>query len=473
LLWLREQVEAAERGGADRFHIDVMDGVFVPNISFGLPIVEAMRRATHRPLEAHLMIEQPDRYIEEFAHAGIDLIIVHQEATTHLDRSIQHIKQLHTKAGVAICPATPVHTLDNVIDELDLVLVLTVNPGFGGQEFIGYTLHKIRQLRELLDARNPQCELEVDGGLEPHTIRAAYEAGANVFVAGTAVFEHEVGAEAAVQSLLTATRGARATMDSDPRNLLEVPMKILAIDVGGTHLKVQCTGVDEVRRVDSGLGMTAEKMVAAVKEMTHDWEFDVITIGYPGPVLHNKIAREPHNLGPGWVRQNFERAFGKPVKIINDAAMQALGSYEGGRMLFLGLGTGLGAALIVNGELQAVELGHLPYKNGKTFEDFVGVRALEHMGKRRWRKVVAEIVKELSEATETDYVVLGGGNARYLKELPPGCRLGANTNAFIGGFKVWTSTGGKQPSDVTVTGDIPPGRKTQLEFGGVQPDRAA
>jgi ribulose-phosphate 3-epimerase len=207
VLKLREQVEAAERGGADRFHIDVMDGVFVPNISFGLPIAEAMRRATTRPLEAHLMIVQPDRYLDAFARAGVDVIIVHQEASAHLDRSIQHIKELRRKAGVAICPATPIHVLDHIVEELDLVLVMTVNPGFGGQEFIGYTLRKIRQLRELLDARNPQCELEVDGGVELHTARAAYEAGATAFVAGTAVFEHDGGAEAAVQSLVRAARG--------------------------------------------------------------------------------------------------------------------------------------------------------------------------------------------------------------------------------------------------------------------------
>jgi ribulose-phosphate 3-epimerase len=206
-LKLREQVEAAERGGADRFQIDVMDGVFVPNISFGFPLVEAMRRATKLMLEAHLMIVQPDRYLDEFAQAGADLIIVQQEAVVHLDRCIQHIKQLGIKAGVAICPATPVHVLDEVIEELDLALVMTVNPGFGGQEFIGYTLRKIRQVREMLDARNPNCDIEVDGGIELHTIRAAYEAGARVFVAGTAVFGYAGGPEAGVRSLIEAAQG--------------------------------------------------------------------------------------------------------------------------------------------------------------------------------------------------------------------------------------------------------------------------
>jgi len=206
VLQLREQVQAAE-GYADRFQIDVMDGMFVPNISFGFPVIQAMRRATTRLLEAHLMIVQPDRYLDEFAQAGADVIIVHQEATVHLDRSIHYIKHLGKKAGVAICPATPVCMLENVIDDLDLVLVMTINPGFGGQELIPNTLRKIRQMREMLDARNPSCDLEVDGGIELHTIQSAYEAGANVFVAGTAVFQHAGGPDAGVQSLIKAAHG--------------------------------------------------------------------------------------------------------------------------------------------------------------------------------------------------------------------------------------------------------------------------
>ena len=199
-------MQAAERGGADRFQVDVMDGVFVPNISFGAPLVEAMRRATPLLLEAHLMIVNPDRYLDDFAKAGADVIIVHQEAAVHLDRSIQHIRHLGKRAGVALCPATPVHTLNEIIEELDLVLVMTVNPGFGGQAFIDYTLRKIRQAREMLDARNPQCELEVDGGIELHTIHAAYAAGAEVFVAGTAVFGCSGGPGAGVQSLMKAAQ---------------------------------------------------------------------------------------------------------------------------------------------------------------------------------------------------------------------------------------------------------------------------
>lgn len=184
-LRLQEQVQAAERGGARRFQIDVMDGMFVPNISFGFPVVTAMRRVTGALLEAHLMIAQPERYLEEFSAEGADLIIVHQEAVVHLDRCVRRVRQLGRKVGVAICPATPVEVLTEIVTELDLVLVMTVNPGFGGQEFVGYTLDKIRRVREMLDARNPDCELEVDGGIDRSTIAGACEAGARIFVAGS------------------------------------------------------------------------------------------------------------------------------------------------------------------------------------------------------------------------------------------------------------------------------------------------
>jgi len=212
---------------------------------------------------------------------------------------------------------------------------------------------------------------------------------------------------------------------------------VLAIDIGGTHVKVRCNTSEEVRKVDSGIKMTAAKMVAAVQEMAHDWQFDVVSMGYPGPVLHGKIVCEPRNLGPGWVKFDFAKAFGKPTKIINDAAMQALGDYDSGRMLFLGLGTGLGAALVVDGIVEPLELGHMPYKKGRTFEDYVGVAGLERLGKKRWRKRVLKVVEELSAALEPEYVVLGGGNAVLLKEIPANCRLGANANAFQGGFRMW------------------------------------
>jgi len=204
LLHLGDQVAAAEQGGADRFQVDVMDGVFVPNISFGQPMVSALRRATQRLLEAHLMIVQPERYVEDFARAGADLIIVHQEAAVHLDRIVQHLKQLGKKAGVALNPATPAGVLDQIIEQLDLVLVMTVNPGFGGQSFILHTLRKIRQVQQLVSERNPACEIEIDGGVEVETIGAAYEAGARVFVAGTSVFKHPAGPAAGVRALIEA-----------------------------------------------------------------------------------------------------------------------------------------------------------------------------------------------------------------------------------------------------------------------------
>lgn len=220
-----------------------------------------------------------------------------------------------------------------------------------------------------------------------------------------------------------------------------VQRKILGIDVGGTHVKVKCSTGDEERKVSSGSSMTAAQMVAAVKKLTRDWEYEVVSVGYPGPVLHGKIAREPYNLGGGWVRFNFAKAFGKPVKVFNDAAMQALGSYEGGVMLFLGLGTGLGTALVVDGHVQPLEMGHLPYKKDRTYEYYVGERGLERLGKKRWRRAVLKIVEELSAALEPDYVVLGGGNARLLHELPANSRLGDNANAFTGAFRMWTEHG--------------------------------
>ena len=215
-------------------------------------------------------------------------------------------------------------------------------------------------------------------------------------------------------------------------------MKILVIDVGGTHVKLRATGQKKLVKIPSGSKMSANKMVAAVREIIAGWKYDVITIGYPGPVLHGHIVGEPHNLGNGWVTFNFKKAFGCPVKIINDAAMQALGSYEGRRMLFLGLGTGLGSAMIVDGVLEPMELAHLPYKKGRTYEDYVGLAGLKRLGKKKWRRHVNDVVKQLKTALEADYVLLGGGNARLLKKLPPGSRLGDNANAFRGGLRLWS-----------------------------------
>ena len=217
-------------------------------------------------------------------------------------------------------------------------------------------------------------------------------------------------------------------------------MNVLVVDVGGTHVKLLATGQNEPREFVSGPTLTAEQMVAGVKELTMDWKYDVVAIGYPGPVLHVRPVAEPHNLAPGWVGFDYRAAFGCPVKVINDAAMQALGSYNGGKLLFLGLGTGLGSTMIVEGIVEPMELGHLPYRKG-TYEDYVGIRGLERVGKKKWRRYVADVVARLIAALEPDDVVLGGGNVNKLKELPPGCRAGDNANAFLGGFRLWEESG--------------------------------
>jgi len=211
----------------------------------------------------------------------------------------------------------------------------------------------------------------------------------------------------------------------------------MVIDVGGTHIKVLASGQRKPILVDSGPKMTARKMVAAVKKATAGWKYDAVSIGYPGPVVHGHPFSEPHNLAGGWVGYDFTKAFGRPVKIVNDAAMQALGSYAGGRMLFLGLGTGLGSALIADGILEPLEIAHLPYKHDRTYEDYVGLAGLQRLGKKKWRRHVNDVVARLKAALLPDYVVVGGGNARLLKKLPPGVRMGKNENAFRGGFRLW------------------------------------
>ena len=213
--------------------------------------------------------------------------------------------------------------------------------------------------------------------------------------------------------------------------------KTLVVDVGGTHVKMLATGQSEPRKFISGPEMTAAKMVKLVKAATRDWKYDRISLGYPGPIINGHPLREPHNLGGGWMNFDFAKAFGRPVKVINDAAMQALGSYQGGSMLFFGLGTGLGSAMIVDGVLEPMELAHLLYRKGKTYEDYLGLRGIEHLGKNKWRKHVARVVKKLKSALEADYVVLGGGNSKKLQRNPPGARLGSNGNAFLGGFRLW------------------------------------
>ncbi len=213
-------------------------------------------------------------------------------------------------------------------------------------------------------------------------------------------------------------------------------MKVLAVDVGGTHVKILATGQNVPRKFVSGPKLTARQMVDGVKQLAADWQYEVVSIGYPGPVLRGRPINDPYNLGPGWVGFDFEQVFGCPVQVINDAAMQALGSYNGGKMLFLGLGTGLGSAMIIDGCIEPMELAHLPYKKG-TYEDYVGLRGLQGLGKKKWRQCVENVVARFVKAMEPDDVVLGGGNVKYLKELPPGCREGNNANAFLGGFRLW------------------------------------
>jgi polyphosphate glucokinase len=216
-------------------------------------------------------------------------------------------------------------------------------------------------------------------------------------------------------------------------------MNVLVVDVGGSHVKCLLSGQTEPRVFDSGPDMTPQDMVDGVLEVAADWSWNAVSIGYPGPVRENRPIGEPHNLAKGWVGFDFEGAFGVPVRIINDAAMQALGSYRGGRMLFLGLGTGLGSAMIIDNVIQPLELAHLPYRKGRTYEEWVGEEAMDRMGKRKWRKVVRNVVEMLSSALLPDYVVLGGGNARKLDELPPDTVAGENANAFRGGFLLWDS----------------------------------
>ena len=215
---------------------------------------------------------------------------------------------------------------------------------------------------------------------------------------------------------------------------------MLVVDVGGTHVKVSISSHRGEREFESGPALTPGEMVSKVRKLVADWDYDVVSIGYPGLVSQNRPVLDPWNLGKGWAGFNFEAAFKRPVKVVNDAAMQALGGYKRGKMLFLGLGTGLGSAVIVNGIIEPMELGHLPYGKA-TFEDYIGVRGLNKYGKKKWRRYVADVVQRLTTALEPEDVVLGGGNVHKLKKLPPGCRAGDNANAFLGGFRLWQNNG--------------------------------
>ena len=228
--------------------------------------------------------------------------------------------------------------------------------------------------------------------------------------------------------------------------------RTLVIDIGGNSVKLLVTGETDPRKFPSGPKLTPRLLVSGVLKLTEDWKYDAVSIGYPGRVRGNRPVTEPHNLGRGWTKFDFEAAFGRPVKVMNDAAMQALGSYKNGTMLFLGLGTGLGTALIVNGTVVPMELGHLTYKQA-TYEDYLGLKGLERLGIKKWRALVREVVARFIPALELDDVVIGGGNVNKLDKMPPGCRPGDNAHAFRGGLLLWEKTGGRKshkPSQKTI-----------------------
>jgi polyphosphate glucokinase len=214
-------------------------------------------------------------------------------------------------------------------------------------------------------------------------------------------------------------------------------MRILVIDVGGTNIKVGTAARRKPLKIPSGATMTAARMVKAVRKAIAGWKYDAVSIGYPGPVTHGTPAREPHNLGGGWVRFQYEKALGAPVKIINDGAMQALGAYRSGSMLFLGLGTGLGSALVIQGIVVPLELAHLPYRRGRTYEDYVGARGLARLGRKKWTRHVHAVVALLRAGLNADEVVLGGGQTKKLRKLPPRVRVSDNQSAIRGGLRLW------------------------------------
>ena len=227
-------------------------------------------------------------------------------------------------------------------------------------------------------------------------------------------------------------------------------MRVLVVDIGGTHVKILVSGLTADREFPSGPTLTAEQMVAGVKAAAAEWTYDAVSVGYPGPVLHGRPVSEPRHLGRGWVGFDYHAAFGCPVKVVNDAAMQALGGYRGGKMLFLGLGTGLGTTMIVGGIVEPMELGHLPYRDG-TFEQYVGLGGLQAHGLTQWRRDVEDVVSRLIAALEPEDVVIGGGNVHQLEALPPGCRAGDNANAFLGGFRLWDRTPARRRSTTAST----------------------
>ena len=215
------------------------------------------------------------------------------------------------------------------------------------------------------------------------------------------------------------------------------PSKILVVDAGGTHIKLMVSGSRQRIKIDSGPHYTPRRLIIDIGKYAPDWEYEAITLGVPTPVIHNRPAREPNNLGRGWMKFDFEKAFGKPCKIINDATMQALGSYDGGRMLFLGLGTGVGSAMVLDDVVIPLELGELAYDGRRRLEDMLGREGRRRLGQKKWEASLDQIVQTLRNAFVTDYVVIGGGNARHVTRLPKGARLGDNRNAFLGGLRLW------------------------------------
>ncbi|HWW96142.1 MAG TPA: ROK family protein [Edaphobacter sp.] len=232
-------------------------------------------------------------------------------------------------------------------------------------------------------------------------------------------------------------------------------MKILIIDIGGTNIKVASSDKPVPIKIPSGPTLTAEQMANDVLAATKGWAYDCISIGYPGPVIHDHPLAEPHNLAPGWIGFPYQKAFGKPLRFINDAAMQALGGYQGGRMLFLGIGTGLGSAMIFDGVVIPLELAHLPYRKGRTYEEYVGLAGLELRGVKRWRKSVLDVIERLRAALVCDSVLLGGGNAKLMKDLPDHVILGANSNAIDGGIKLWQDVSELTTTPTTATNKAP------------------
>ncbi len=246
---------------------------------------------------------------------------------------------------------------------------------------------------------------------------------------------------------------------------VRAPPRVLVLDVGGTHVKAYPPGLAPRETIPSGPTMTPEKMMRQLRKRLRGVKYDTVTVGYPGLVAHGRIVREPAHLGKGWIGFDFERALGRPTRIINDAALQALGSYRGGSMLFLGLGTGLGSAMILAGELQPMELAHLPWKKGKTYEEYVGESALKRLGRKKWRQEVFDVIQAFSAALEPEYIVLGGGNARKLKDLPAGVRRGNNRDALLGGRRIWSG-----PRGIT-TARVPPRDPPRRVDDRVSPDR--